>query len=38
MDKEFLPGQYEVAVESRVELCSFVAYGDRKRKIVCSFK
>ena len=30
MDKEFLPGKYEVVVESRDELCGFAADGDRK--------
>jgi hypothetical protein len=40
VDKEFLPGKYEV-VESWDELCGFAANGDRKtqkKKIVCSFK
>jgi hypothetical protein len=30
VDKEFLPGQYEVVVESWDELCGFAADGDRK--------
>ena len=41
VDKEFLPGMYEVVVEIREDLCGFAADGDRKtqkKKIVCSFK
>lgn len=30
VDKEFLPGKYEVVVESRVELSGFAADGGRK--------
>jgi hypothetical protein len=46
VDKEFLPGKYEVVVGSRDEMCGFAADGDRKtlgkkrkkKGIVCSFK
>ena len=30
VDKEFLPGKYEVVVGSRDEMCGFAADGDRK--------